>query len=199
MIKLSCKIPIKVAIAVSGGMDSMACLDFLRFGKRDLTVLHFNHGTEFGKLGEKTVRDYCQKHNLKLEVGRLEGERDKNQSLEDYWRKERYAWFEKVYQGEIVTCHHLGDCVEWWVMTSLKGNPKLIPIHRENFIRPFLLTTKEDLKDWAERKEVCWVEDPSNENVDFQRNYIRHVMMEHVLKINPGIEKTIIKLIKKQM
>mgnify|MGYP000035016082 CR=1 FL=1 len=195
MIRLACKIPIKVAVAVSGGRDSMACLDFLRNGKKELAVLHFNHGTRHAVEAENAVRSYCERHNLHLEVGNISGEPEKCQSLEDFWRKQRYSWFESTGHESIVTCHHLNDAVEWWVMTSLRGNPKLIPTKRDRFIRPFLLAPRDELTNWATRRELEWAEDPSNSDTDYDRNYVRHTMMPHILRINPGIEKTLIKLI----
>lgn len=195
MIRLAHKIPIKVAIAVSGGRDSMACLDFLRQGKREITALHFNHGTQHAKDAEQCVTDYCEKWNIPLLVGRIDGEPERGQSLEDFWRKKRYEWFGSTQQECIITCHHLNDVIEWWVMTSLRGNPKLIPVKRDQFIRPFLLASREELADWATRKCLGWAEDPSNSDTGYDRNYVRHEMMPHILRINPGIEKTIIKLI----
>ncbi len=51
------RIPKRFNIAVSGGSDSMAALDFvMRKSDREFCVLHFNHGTEFGKKGEKLVK-----------------------------------------------------------------------------------------------------------------------------------------------
>jgi len=192
MIHLACKIPIKTAIAVSGGRDSMACLDFLRRGKKELTVLHFNHGTKHAEEAEACVKKYCETWNIPLLVGKIDGECEKNQSPEDFWRKSRYEWFESTGQGTIVTCHHLDDAVEWWVMTSLRGNPKAIPVKRERFIRPFLSTTRDDLIAWANKNSVQWAQDPSNDDTDYDRNYIRHTMMPHILHINPGIRKTVL-------
>ena len=65
MIRLSMKLPRKIAIAVSGGPDSMAALDFLSKNK-DLTVLHFNHGTSHAKQAEYIVRDYCKSRNIPI-------------------------------------------------------------------------------------------------------------------------------------
>jgi tRNA(Ile)-lysidine synthase len=195
MIKLACHIPIKVAVAVSGGRDSMACLDFLRNGKKEITALHFNHGTSHAKDAQKVVEEYCSKWNVPLLIGKIGGSPQHGQSMEDFWRKQRYEWFETTGQDTIVTCHHLDDAIEWWIMTSLKGNPKLIPVSRDKFIRPFLLTTRSDFESWAIRKGVQWAEDPSNSDTDYDRNYIRHTMMPHVLRINPGIQKTLTKLI----
>ena len=177
----------------------MACLDFLRNGKKELDVLHFNHGTEHARDAEKMVRSYCMKHSLRLHVGNISGEPDRGQSLEDFWRKQRYSWFESTCHNEIITCHHLNDAVEWWVMTSLRGNPKLIPTKRDRFIRPFLLTTRDELANWTMRKGLEWAQDPSNDDTGYDRNYVRHQMMPHILRINPGIEKTLIKLIKSNL
>jgi tRNA(Ile)-lysidine synthase len=195
MIKLACHIPVKVAVAVSGGRDSMACLDFLRNGKKEITALHFNHGTSHAEYAQSVVEEYCSKWNIPLLIGKIGGNPQRGQSMEDFWRKQRYEWFESTGQDTIVTCHHLDDAIEWWIMTSLKGNPKLIPVSRDKFIRPFLLTTRSDFESWAIRKGVQWAEDPSNRDTDYDRNYIRHTMMPHVLRINPGIQKTLAKLI----
>tara|TARA_R100001443_G_scaffold97326_1_gene104204 strand:- start:342 stop:602 length:261 start_codon:yes stop_codon:yes gene_type:complete len=77
-------------------------------------------------------------------------------------------------------------------MSSLHGTAKLIPYQRgEKIFRPFLLTEKSKIRDYALRHKLDWIEDPSNENVTHKRNYVRHVMMPHVLKINPGIKKVV--------
>ena len=110
------------------------------------------------------------------------------------WRtsgvSKRYSFFAKV-NLPIITCHHLDDAVESWVFTSMHGNPFLIPHKRDNFIRPFLITEKSELSYWAITKNVPYISDPSNNETKYQRNYIRHKMMPHVLRINPGIKKTI--------
>ena len=52
----------------------------------------------------------------------------KGESQEEYWRNERYAFFEKFKSSPIVTCHHLGDAVETWVMSLSPSAPA--PISR---------------------------------------------------------------------
>ena len=59
MIQLINKIENNAHIAVSGGTDSMCCLDFLRRG-RDVTALHFNHSTPTSNQAQKIVEDYCK-------------------------------------------------------------------------------------------------------------------------------------------
>jgi tRNA(Ile)-lysidine synthase len=112
--------------------------------------------------------------------------------LEEFWRDERYDFFDSVRSSFIITCHHLDDAVETWLMSSFHGQGKLIPYKRgENIYRPFLMTEKRSIKLYAENKNLEWLEDPSNQHTSFMRNHVRHNIIPHVLKVNPGIRKTI--------
>lgn len=191
MIKLIESVPKDICIAVSGGVDSMAALDFLR-RTRNVTVLHYNHGTgEYADNAMGLVKDYCEACSIDYAIAENTEVMPKGVSAEAWWREKRYSWFESETDFPIVTAHHLDDAVENWIFTSLNGNPALIPSKRDQYIRPFLSTSKEDLIDWCNRKKVPYLEDPSNESTKHRRNYIRHVMMPHVENINPGIKKVI--------
>jgi tRNA(Ile)-lysidine synthase TilS/MesJ len=65
MIHITEEIPRKVAVAVSGGIDSMGALDFLR-RSHEVVALHFNHGTPYAPDAEKHVRYYCDENNILL-------------------------------------------------------------------------------------------------------------------------------------
>jgi len=190
MIHITGKIPRQVAIAVSGGIDSMGALDFLRRA-HDVVVLHYNHGTPYAPKAEALVRDYCEKHDLTLIVGKCEEEMPAGVSKEAWWRDQRYKFFAESTELPIITAHHLDDQVENWIFTSLNGNSFLIPSKRDQYIRPFLTTEKTDFTLWCVRKNVPTISDPSNGDYRYMRNYIRHVLMPHALHINPGIKKTI--------
>ena len=191
MIRVIKKIPNNVVIACSGGIDSMAFTHFLRQGKRKVKLAFFNHDTFHSKHAQSFVEEYANKNNLELFLGRVQGTKGRR-SIEEFWRDERYNFFNKIDTNFLITCHHLDDVVETWIMSSLHGQSKLIPYKRgENVFRPFLMTPKKVIKDYAERKQVEWVEDPSNSKTEYIRNHIRHSMMPLVLKVNPGIRKTI--------
>ena len=190
MIHITGKIPRQVAVAVSGGIDSMAALDFLRRA-HDVVVLHYNHGTPYAPKAEALVRAYCMQHKLTIVIGRCEEEMPAGVSKEAWWRDCRYKFFTEATDLPIVTAHHLDDQVENWIFTSMHGNPFLIPHKRDQFIRPFLTTQKTDFTLWCVRAGVPTIDDPSNDDTKYRRNYIRHTMMPHVLAINPGIRKTI--------
>ncbi len=196
MIKLSTKLPNRVAIAVSGGVDSMAALDFLS-RKKDVFVLHYNHGTEYASAAEKVVTDFCKEKDIKLLVGKLSDPVPKGVSREDFWRKSRYDFFETISLTPLyadipfITCHHLDDLVETWIFTSLHGTPQLIPSQRGRYRRPFLITRKAVLEDWCDRKNVPFVTDPSNTDISYMRNYIRHEIIPKALRVNPGLPKVL--------
>jgi len=198
MIKLQGKLPRKIMVAVSGGVDSMAALDFLR-RNHELEVFNFNHGTEHGKEAEDCVRRYVQKYDLPFQIrGISKQHKPKGMSQEDYWRQERYAWID-VYANTylpVVTCHHLDDCVETWVWSSMHGTGKIVPRKRGNVVRPFRQTRKRDFQLWADLNNIEYVEDSSNTDTSYIRNYVRHEMMPYVLRVNPGIYKTISKKVK---
>lgn len=195
MIKLEQKLPREVYLACSGGVDSMAALDFLRRNHK-VNVLHFNHGTEHGRQAEEFVVKYCRENDIVYIVDRVrETIPPGSGSREAWWREKRYNFFHKYDVNPVITCHHLDDCVETWVWSSMHGTGKWIPYRNKNVIRPFRLNRKRDLELWCTLHNVPWIEDESNEDLHFTRNYIRHEMMPQVLKINPGIHKTIRKKI----
>jgi len=195
MIRSATKIPINIAIAVSGGPDSMAALDFIRRGRKKITVLHYNHNTPFSNSAENIVATYCEKYSIELKLGKLLSEPNRGDSLENFWRVERYKFFDSATDLPVITCHHLDDAVENWIFTSFHGNPMMIPLKRDQFLRPFLLTTKDSLLEWCDRKDVPYIHDPSNNDISFMRNFIRHEIISRVKFVNPGINKVIKKKI----
>lgn len=202
MFRILGRIPDSFYLACSGGSDSMVFADFLLgSAKRRFEIIHFNHGTEYCDEAEAFVRAFCVKRGLVFHGGRIEdAEPPAGGSREAFWRKARYSFFEKFGDRPIVTCHHLNDCVETWIMTSLAGKPKLIPYRnsRYNIVRPFLCVPKSEIEDWAARHRVKYVTDGSNSDTSINRNYVRRVMMPHVLRLNPGIGTTVKNLVLKE-
>lgn len=188
----------KFILACSGGVDSMAIASFYRKGNKDFVLAYFNHGTEQANNMEEFTRKYAKDNFIEYASGKISKQKSKSESKEEHWRNERYAWL-KSFNLPIVTCHHLNDAVETWVFTSLNGNPKVISVVNDNIYRPFLANTKEDMISWCTKNNVPWIEDQSNKDISFPRNRIRHVIMPEIMKINPGIEKTIKKKILSQI
>jgi tRNA(Ile)-lysidine synthase len=193
MIKLLFPLPKKLVVAFSGGVDSVAIADFLR-RKHDVTLAFFHHGTKTSELAHTFVQNFAGARELPLVVGHLTKPYPDGVSSQEFWRDERYKFLES-FKDPVVTAHHLDDCVETYVWSCMHGNPKVIPAQRNNVLRPFLTTTKHDLIDWAERHECGWIEDQSNTDTKYIRNYIRHEMLPHALHVNPGLPKLVKKLV----
>lgn len=179
-------------VACSGGMDSMVLVDFLRhYPQNKFGLVFFDHGTSDCTSAKAFLKLYTQEFNIELTIGTTSKPKTKDESLEEYWRNQRYEFLSQ-FNCPILMAHHLDDVVETYVMSTIKGgNPKLIPYRRQNVIRPLLLTSFDEIKAWAIRNNVRYVEDKSNQNTCHLRNYVRHVVMPHILHINPGIHKMI--------
>jgi len=159
-------------------------------------MVFVNHQTEDSRRAYYFLREYVEELALGPpgKVDLLSYTIDplvpKGISQEEHWRNERYKVFHS-FNAPVITCHHLNDCIETWIWSSMHGEGKIIPSGNKNVIRPFRSNTKAELIDWAIRHNVPWEEDQSNENLKYMRNYIRVEMMPHVLRVNPGIEKVI--------
>jgi tRNA(Ile)-lysidine synthase len=190
MLPTQYKLTGKHYVAFSGGVDSVAAAHRLN-RYLDIELIFVHHATENSeKAFQETVISFSEKYDIPLHVHHITNIPDKSDSLENFWRSERYDVFHK-YENPVVTCHHLDDCVETWIWSSMHGNGKIIPYNNKNVIRPFRPIRKQKFIDYAVKYGLTWTEDDSNNDTKFIRNYIRHDMMEHVLKVNPGIHKTI--------
>ena len=197
MIKLQGKLPRELYVACSGGIDSMAALDFLS-NNHNVTVVFFDHGTTTSREALNHVSVLAKKYDTGFLYGNISRAKRDDESMEEYWRNERYKFFHSI-NGTVVTGHHLDDCVETWVWSSMHGEGKIIPYANKNVVRPFRMTRKRDLEFWANLKGVEHKEDDTNADTCYTRNYIRHEMMPHVLRVNPGIHKVIAKKVKEDV
>ena len=192
LIKLQGKLPRKISVAVSGGVDSMVALDFLK-RNHVITVLHYNHGTGHSDEAEAFVTRYCRDNGIPFLKDKCKVTAPLGRSRECFWREQRYKFFDKHNNYPLITAHTLDDCVENWIFTSLNGDSRVIPYRRNHVIRPFRKTRKRDLELWANLNNVPYITDPSNNDTIFRRNYIRHKLMPHALEVNPGLYKMISK------
>ena len=190
MIKFLGELPRKCVGAFSGGVDSVVTADFLLNGKRDVMLAFFHHGTSTSSIAEQFVIEFARNRGIHLSIGRIAGERCRGESPEEFWRNERYRFLD-TFDQPVVTGHHLGDAVETWIFNSLHGNPRILPYRRRNVIRPFLVTPKSELRRWAEKRHLTWVEDETNSDTRYMRNLIRHRIVPEALRVNPGLETTV--------
>ncbi len=195
MIRLITKIPHNVTVACSGGVDSIFALDFIsRSSIRNVSCAFFDHGTEYCEPARDVVRNFCNSRSIKLIEGKISCDRPKKCSIEEHWRNERYKFLHSI-PNSVITGHNIDDCIETYIHSSLHGTAKLIPVTNNNVLRPFLLTNKHDMISWCKNKNICWYEDPSNMSYSHMRNYIRNEIVPRAFIVNPGLQKTIYRML----
>lgn len=201
----------KIAVALSGGRDSMCLLDFLsklpnkKFELLAINVEHGIRGTSSLRDSE-FVRDYCLQKGIKLiseKVNSIEYATENKISVETSARQLRYKVFEKVLSsGEadlIALAHHSDDLCETVLMRIFRGTgiDGLVGIQeRENYIRPFLNISREDINEYALRNSVPYVDDESNDDSDYTRNFIRNELMPLISSKWENYRKSLLRLSK---
>lgn len=187
-----------VVLAVSGGVDSVALLDLLSkyVSKDKLVVVHVNHGLrKESDEEEKFVRDLVKKYDLAFYVKKL---RLKSKS-EDTARRERYKFLRllknKIGAKYIITAHHLNDQVETVLLNLTRGSGPLdvwgMKESENDILRPLLPFPKSEILAFAKRKKLQHLEDPSNKDLSFARNRIRHKVIPELEKINLNFLSTL--------
>ena len=172
-------------VAVSGGVDSIAVLYALsqlkRFGySLRLRALHLNHGTRIGQdAEEKFVHEFCHSLGIECISHKLE-DLDPNRNFEYKARLKRYEKLHDIADDneKIVLAHHIDDSFEWSMLQTLKSSSIEglvgIPLVNDNVIRPFMCVTKDQIRRFAACFDLPFIEDPTNEQIKYERNYIRN-------------------------
>lgn len=192
--ELSCSLPNQLIVALSGGPDSIFAVEFLLAGRKQLQLAHFNHGTAHAADAEAFVSAYARKKGLPLIIGRADGVYHN----EEQWRGQRMNFLQGLHKV-VVTGHNQDDLIETYVHGLIRnGHPRFI--HNVNLCihRPFLNVTKMQMREYCQKHGHEYIDDPSNMDVKYTRNRIRHEIIPQMELINPGFRKMVTNQWKKQ-
>lgn len=175
----------RLCVGFSGGLDSTVLLHGLVRGLGlGVVALHANHGLhgDAGRWQQHCLK-VCERLGTPLRSARLSVERG-GRGLEAAAREARYAWFaEQLQPGDLLLlAHHQDDQVETLLLRLLRGaGPDGLgamaarrPFTAATLLRPFLGIPRTALASYAQRHGLSWVDDPSNDDDHFDRNYLRH-------------------------
>lgn len=187
-----------VLCAVSGGVDSVVLLHLLlRAGVRTVAA-HAEHGIR----GENSLRDrafveaLCARWKVPLVTCSLDVPSHAaaaGRGLEETARELRYAFLHAQRQAlgldVIATAHHLGDQAETLLLHIIRGTSPagLSGMAEEEgvLLRPLLPFTRQQILDYARAQDLEWVEDETNADTAFSRNYVRHELIPRMEHLNP--------------
>ncbi len=180
----------RLAVGLSGGMDSTTLLHaatkHLPGGMR-LRALHVNHGLH-GKAGEweRFCAEICAQLDTPLDVLRVQVP-ESGASWENRARIARYEAFRQNLRVDewLLLAHHLDDQTETMLLRlargagirGLGGIPRQRKLGRGMLLRPFLACPKADLARYAREQGLRWIEDDTNRDSRFDRNFCRHEIL----------------------
>jgi tRNA(Ile)-lysidine synthase len=196
----------RVAIAVSGGADSVALtwalVDLVALGHLPVTIVglvHLNHGLrgEDADRDERFVRALGARLGLPVEVGRAdvaEEARASRRSLEAAGRAARDRFFaeatSRLDASVVATAHTADDQAETVLLRLLRGASARgvagIRPRRGAIVRPLLGVRRATLRRFLEARGEGWVEDASNADRTIARNAVRHELLPVVERLAPG-------------
>lgn len=199
----------KVALAVSGGKDSMSLLHYYlnNFAKGTFFVITVHHNLR-GKEGERDrdfVSDFCKKHDVECEVY----EEDipafctaNGYTVEQGARIRRRQIFQDLVASgraqRVVTAHHCDDQTESILMHVFRGSGirglRGMDFDDGVLLRPYLHVTRKDIDRYVKQNEIPYVEDSTNFCVDYTRNKIRHEIIPLISQAYPNFENNILRL-----
>jgi len=175
-------------IAFSGGLDSTVLLHLLaHLAKTEslpaLSAIHVHHGLQtVAEAWPEHCQSVCDALGVPLKVVRVQVQ--PGASLERAARDARYGAFIDATQTHevLLTAQHRDDQAETLLfrllrgagVRGLSGMPSERALGRGHLLRPLLDVTRAELETYAAEHQLGWVEDPSNQDRQFSRNYLRH-------------------------
>lgn len=183
----------KIAVGYSAGADSTALLHILsqksHHFKFSLEAVFFSHnGSPINEGEDKNLelaRDMCQSLNIKLTHVELNLVKTAKQSWEQLGRKGRLKFYSESDFDLVFLGHHQDDQNETTMMQIMRGGGRgasgMKPIDGI-FCRPFLKVPKKEIYAYLKEKDVPWIEDPTNTNIEFTRNFWRNVGLPTIQK-----------------
>lgn len=196
--------PLPLAVAFSGGADSTALLlAAAATWPREVHAIHIHHGLQ---AAADDFARHCQSvcaglgvplHEVKVDAAHASGE-----SPEDAARKARYAALAQTARSQglqaVLLAQHADDQVETMLLALSRGAglpgiaamPPSFERHGMRFERPLLGVSGPAIRAWLSGQQVAWIEDPTNADIAFTRNRIRHALMPALEQAFPQFRDT---------
>ena len=198
--------PCRLVVAFSGGVDSRVLLELAaQYAKShhiECCAVHVHHGlSNNADHWAGQCQAWCDALSVSLFIERVSLDISSGESVEKLARDARYQAFKKhIRQGDVlVTGQHIDDQVETFLLALKRGSgpkglssmAKVMPFANAYIVRPLLSVTRTDIEGAARDMALTWVEDESNQDVRFDRNFIRHQVTPALTKRWPSFRESV--------
>jgi len=194
-------------VGFSGGADSTALLHALSVIRPQLDVplsaVHINHGLH-GDAGlwQTHCERFCERYQVPLISQDIKPDNRSGKGLEAAARHLRYAAIERQVPDDagLLTAHHADDQAETLLLNLMRGSgvdglaamPDSRPFGKGLLQRPLLEFQGSALRDYLRKHDVEWVEDPSNQHIEHDRNFVRHEVIPLLETHWPEVSKRLL-------
>ncbi|HAU1685185.1 TPA: tRNA lysidine(34) synthetase TilS [Legionella pneumophila] len=189
----------KLLVGFSGGLDSTVLLHVLASSPslyNQLLAVHINHGISGNSLSwQKHCEQFCLDLGIPFIAKGIEFDRSAN--IEEAARNARYDFFSSLLEGNdcLVLGHHLDDQAETVLLQLFRGAgvdglaamQECGNLGAGQLARPFLTWPRGELEHYARIHELKWIEDESNQDTKYSRNYLRHRVIPLLVEKWPGV------------
>lgn len=190
-----------VWVGFSGGLDSTVLLHRLRNDPEltdcNVRAIHVHHGLQVeADAWARHCQTLCDVWNVRLHIARIRIA-DRTRNIEQQAREARYAAFaDTLAQGDtLALAHHADDVAETLLLRLMRGagTDALANMQatgtRDGYRlwRPLLASPRSELMAYAVRQRLDWIEDSSNADSSFDRNFIRHEILPRLDARFPGV------------
>jgi tRNA(Ile)-lysidine synthase len=194
-------------VGFSGGADSTALLyaltELTPQPGTPVTAVHVNHGIHAdSNLWQEHCEAFCHRHSITLQCLAVEPGFRSGKGIEAEARHLRYEVISGLLgPGDcLLTAHHSDDQVETLLLNLMRGSGvdglSAMPAHRAlgagSLQRPLLGFSNEALQRYLVENDIGWLEDPSNQSMNHDRNFVRHELIPLLENRWPGINKRIL-------
>jgi len=203
-----------VLAAYSGGADSTLLLHFLhRYCSEQnlhMYAAHVHHGIRGSEADrdEKHCRSTAETLGIPIYVFHVDVPalaRERSVGMEECARTERYACLERVCQElgnpdmPIATAHNADDQLETVLFhmmrgSGLSGMTGIAPVRENRFLRPLLLFSSAEIREACQNSGLSYVEDSTNTDIIYTRNFIRHEILPKLRILTPHPEEAVLRM-----
>lgn len=194
-----------ILVGLSGGVDSVVLLHLLcRLAPRhdwQISALHVHHGLSIhADSWAAFCRRLCTQLAVPLQVERVDTAPLREQGVEAAARKLRYRAFSAQDCDFIALAHHADDQAETLLLQLLRGagvrGASAMPVlskqtARPQIVRPLLNCSRQAILDYADAHRLAWVEDESNDDDRYPRNFLRHQVLPLLAQRFPAYRETL--------